>query len=320
MQERNQLFKSLIYGLFITLFFGLLQFCDDEETLAPYSDSPDVEEIIIEQESFYPKFTWKGGYVSAFGVNRGADARLDSTLQWLVQIDGDNMHYPVKYGNLPPGATDLTEQYGGQFKAFIEDSTYTYWVIKNEVWETVRGNASKYIFVWDLVEEETLISGDTLFIDPQYHTQKTCWIDVYTNVNMGSIKCRGGLATIYLAETDTSNNPIISWKIIDKNVSDTLVSALGICEGPTYDEGHVVWEVWSIDSSGSVNIYGKNNVVGQPVIMGQDFAGTREFTAYPTKGLSRNKDYMFWIANAEWDGLGHSRATPYHAYITFKTW
>jgi len=320
MQDKNQLFKTLIYGLFITLFFGLLRYCDNEETLAPYSEAPDVEEIIIEQGSFYPKFTWKGGYVSAFGVNRGSEARLDSTLQWLVQIDGNNIHFPVKYGELPSGATDLTTQYGGHYADFVEDSTYTYWVIKNEVWASVHENAGKLIFRKELGKDDTSISGDTMFIDPQFHTQKTCWIDVYTNVDMGSIKCRGGLATITLTETDTSNNPIITWEIIDSNVTDTLISAFGICEGSVYDEGSIVWEVWSVDSSGGMTSYGNFNVIKQPIIMGQDFASTREFTEYPSTGLSRNMTYMFWIANADWDGLGHSRATPYHAYITFKTW
>jgi len=321
MRKSNRIIKEIIKYLMIALLFSCYRFCGEKENpLAAYKSSPVVEEIIIEQETFFPRFTWKGGYVSAFGINRGFEARLDSTLQWLVHIEGDNIHYPVKYGELPSGATDLTIQFGGRFEEFIEDSTYTYWMVKSDVWESVAANAGKYICRKELDDGVTFSNNDTLFIDPHYHIQKSCWIDVYTNVNMSSLKCRGKLATIYLAETDTSNSPIMTWEIVDNDVVDTLISAVGVCEGSTYGEKLAVWEVWSIDSSSGTNVYGKNNVIEQPVIIGQEFANTRVFAEYPEKGLSRNKTYMFWIANAGWDGLGHSRATAYHAYITFNTW
>lgn len=307
-------------NIIILILLCLLEFCDGDKTLAPYKGSPQMSEIIIEQETFTPKFTWLGGYVCAFGINRGFEARLDSTLQWLIKTDSNNLHFPVKYGVLPPEATDLTSVYDGHFEEFIEDSTYTYWVVKENAWDAVVENTGKLILTAELDSLTTIASGDTLWIDSYSHVQKSCWIDVYTNVDMASIKLRGGFAKITLTETDTSNSPVMTWEIIDSSVDDTLIAATGICLGESYSPKKIVWEAWSVDTTGGQKIYGKNNVIGQPLVVGSSFPGTKVFTEYPSKGLSRNKTYLFWIAGKDWNGVDHLRFTQYHSYITFNTW
>ena len=320
----NYLFKPNHFisasSILILFLLCLLRSCGEKNTLAPYQGARPMNNIIIEQETFTPKFTWLGGYGCAFGVNRGDQARLDSTLQWLIKVDGDNLHYPVKYGELPEGVTDITNDYGGHFEALIEDSTYTFWVIKEAAWDAVVENAGKVIIMAELDTVTTIANEDTLWIDSYSHVQKSCWIDVYTNVDMASIKLRGGFAKITLIETDTSNSPVITWEIIDSSVEDSLVAAVGICLGESYNPKKIVWEAWSVDTVGGQKIYGKNNVIGQPLVIGSPIPGTKVFVEYPAKGLSRNKTYLFWLAGKDWNGVDHLRSTKYHSYITFNTW
>ncbi|HRS51239.1 MAG TPA: hypothetical protein P5268_00660 [Candidatus Marinimicrobia bacterium] len=279
-----------------------------------------MSDLIIEQETFTPKFTWLGGYGCAFGVNRGDQARLDSTLQWLIQADGNNLHYPVKYGELPQGATDITNVYGGHFERLIEDSTYTFWIVKEDAWGTVVENAGKLILEAELDSVTTMTNEDTLWIDSYSYVQKSCWIDVYTNIDMASVKLRGAFAKITITETDTSNSPVITWKITDSSVDDSLVAAVGVCVGESYDPKKIVWEIWSVDTTGGQKVYGKNNVINQPLVIGSPVPGTRVFVECPSKGLSRNKTYLFWMAGKDWNGVDHLRSTKYHSYITFNTW
>lgn len=321
MKKELKIGSIVMLCFFLICISGLMVFCDHEDTvLAPYKGSPSMSQFIIESQTLTPKFTWLGGYVSTFGVNRGSEARLDSSLQWLIHTDDNNLHFPIKYGEPPSGATDLTTQYGGHFEDFIEDNTYTFWMVKTAVWDAVVANAGKTIIQTESDSIDTQIAGDSLLIDHHYHLQKTSWIDAYINVDMESIKGRGGLATITLIETDTSNSPAITWEIIDSDVTDTLLAAVGLCEGASYNPRMVIWEAWSVDTSGGLNVYGTKNVIPQPVVIGQPIPGTRVFEEYPADGLSPNKTYLFWIASEGWDCENHLRFTKYHAYITFETW
>jgi hypothetical protein len=317
-ESRNILHNPVLPILLCVLLmcFG----CVDDKTLAPYSGTQPLDNIIIEQGSFTPRITWLGGYVTAFGVNRGGHAILDSTLQWLIKAEGNQLHYPVEYGRLPSGIQDLTESLGGKYEPFIEDSNYTYWIAKEEVWPIIADNPGKIILPMDMDTLPYILQDDTLWLNVLYHWQRSRWIDVFTNVDISSIQKRGGFAEIFLTETDTSNNLVFDWKIIDKSVSDTLIAAMGLCKAATYDPKKIVWEVWSVDTSSGQNVYGKNNVISPPILLGESFPGTRAFKEYPLSGLERNGTYLFWIAGKDWDGVNHLRSTKYHAYITFTTW
>ena len=258
--------------------------------------------------------------MTVFGVNRGNRACLDSSLQWLIKADGNTLHYPVRYGNLPAGVQDITEDFGGKYEPFIEDSNYTYWVLKDEMWSIVANNPNKTILPMELDTLPYIIQSDTIWINILYHWQRSRWIDVFTNVDLSSIQKRGGFAEIFLTETDSSNSLIMDWKILDRTVTDTMISAMGLCKAATYDPKKIVWEVWSVDTTGGQNVYGKNNIISPPVYLGNSYEKTRVFKEFPLTGLDRKGTYLFWIAGKDWDGVNHLRSTKYHAYITFTTW
>ncbi|MCF7885012.1 MAG: hypothetical protein K9M80_00830 [Candidatus Marinimicrobia bacterium] len=321
MRKEIKKLSSLIISFVGILVLVLFVHCDEENSnLAPYMGETYLSEMTIEKQTLKPKLTWLGGYVSAFGVNRGSKACLDSTLQWLIKTDGNNLQYPVEYGVVPEGATDLTEQYGGKFDEFIEDSTYTCWVVKEEGWDSIIEHPGNAMAQAELDTGISMLNNNTLLIDKYQYLRETRRIDIYTNIDRNSIKLRGGLAKIELTETDTSNSPVITWEIIDDDVTDTLVAATGVCEGVAYDPTALVWEVWSMDTIEGEVKYGKKNVIQQPLVLGESIPGTRVFKQYPAEGLSRNKNYLFWIAGEDWDGEKHLRFTKHHAYITFKTW
>lgn len=320
MREGMKKLLNLMFKFFMILSLLFMVLCEeDKSTLAPYEGQTYLSEITIEKKTLSPKFTWLGGYISAFGINRGQEAALDSTLQWLVHTDGNNLRYPLEYGVVPEGAVDLTSQYGGEFESLIEDSNFTFWVVKAEGWDTIKNNTGKTLLQTE-IDSAKESNQDTLFIDNYNYLKKSFRIDIYTNIDTNSIKLRGGLAKINLIETDTSNSPVVTWEIIDDDFNDSLISATGICEGVSYDPTKIVWEAWSVDTVDGETMYGSKNVIRQPLIMGQDLPGTRVFTQFPEQGLERNKNYLFWIAGEGWNGEDHLRFTKYHAYITFQTW
>jgi len=304
----------------LLLLFTLNSCEEDSKPLAPYAGPPPLSDLLIEGGTLTPRFNWIGGYVTVFGVNRGHYARLDSTLQWLIISEGNNLHYPIKYGVLPEGAEDITELYGGKFEDFIEDSTYTYWMVKEEGWNDILQHVDKHIMpaITDSVHSYSI--DDTLWINTYQHLQKSCWIDAFTNIDMSSIKLRGSFADIVLTETDSCNNVLIDWTIIDQSVQDSLVAAVGLCKAATYDPKKIVWEIWSVDTVDNQIIYGKNNVISPPLLLGQSFPNTWVFKQFPSQGLERNATYLFWVAGKDWDQENHLRFTKYHSYITFNTW
>lgn len=303
---------------FLLLIFGGWGCSDEDNSLAPYAGSPSMSNIIVQSGSFKPAVTWVGGYVSVFAVNKGSRAALDSTLIWLVHTNGNNIHYPVHFGVLPEGAEDMTSQFGGSVEdSLSEDNTYTYWVLKEDVWNQISSQKGKVIEV-DSSQSASLVQvkGDTLKINNYGCVKETQNLDVYINIENVSTFGRLGIISVKIMN---SSNPIISWEITQDGVTDTLLSAIGIVEGGQYDATKLVWEIFSEEDSAGVKIYGKKNLIKSPITAGEEFPGTRVFAEYPASGLERDKTYYLWIANKEWDGETRLRFALGYAYITFNT-
>jgi hypothetical protein len=293
---------------------------DDENPLAPYEGQPAMSNIVVEGGTLTPKITWLGGYVTVLGINRGAAATLDSSLVWLIHAGGNSIHYPVTFGELPPGAQDLTSQYGGNsLDRLVEDETYTCWVLKEDVWNQVSATVNKPLRVdQSLTAAAVEIHNDTVFVNSRSHTQSLRTIDLFVNVK--DVKIFGRLGSIEVQQSATSNNPVVTWKITQIGVTDSLISAMGVVNAQQYQAAGNLWEVWSEESVGGQSVLGKKNVIRGPVVLGQLFSETRVFVDYPAEGLQRDKDYYVWIANKDWDGQGRLRATPNYAFATFHTW
>ena len=320
MRDRTPVSKSGRIKSLVLAGVGLSLFAcgEDQNPLAPYQGQRQMSQVVVEANSYVPRVTWVGGYVSVIGVNRDTVAALNSSLVWLIHTNGDDIHYPVTFGQTPAGAQDLTSQFGGQkIDRLEEDNVYTFWVLKAEAWSQVSANANKRLVV-DQGSASVAVRADTVFVSPSFHAQTTEPLDVYVNIK--NFRSFGRLATLTLQQTNTSNDPIIRWTIVQAGVTDSLVAAMGLADGTAYVPDAVVWETWSRDDVGGQTIYGKNNVISQPVIMGQLLAGTQVFHDYPAQGLERDKDYYVWIANKDWDGVRHGRTVNSYAYATFQTY
>jgi hypothetical protein len=245
---------------------------------------------------------------------------LDSTLIWLVHALDDQIRYPVSFGQVPAGAQDLTAQYGGlRADSLQEDETYTYWVLKGDVWGVVSTQPGKVLVTdAELAAGEVAVSRDSIFISAYSHAQKTQAIDLWVNVK--GVASFGRLGVVSVRQPTTSNNPIVSWRVTQSGVADSLIAAIGLVNAQQYQAQGILWEVWSVDSTGGTVQYGKNNVIRSPLVLGQQIPGTRVFVEYPSSGLERNKDYYVWIANKDWDGQKRLRSTSGYAWATFKTW
>lgn len=314
----DNLLKMFLKLFTLILLISFISCEKSDNVLAPYSGSPKVSGLQIENKSFTPKITWIGGYVTVLGINRGNKAALDNSLVWLIYKAGDDIHYPVQYGNPQSGVQDLTSQYGGtSMPELIEDSIYTFWVMKENVWSVVSANAGKIISLDPSLNENYVIEGDTIKLSSSVHTQVTQNLDNY--INIYEISAFGRLGTIQIQQPTASDNPLIAWNIIQSGVTDTLIAALGIAEGNQYSSANSLWEVYSEVNENGTLLYGKHNVIPAPLIAGQNFDSTKVFVEYPVAGLQRNKSYYIWIANKDWDGVGRLRATSFYAYATFKT-
>ena len=102
--------RSLIILVLLTSIIG----CNEKDgPIAPYSGSPILRNITIEQNSYNPKITWLGGYVTTLAINKGSEALVDSSLIWMAHAANDNLTYPANYGSLKSTEENLTESYGG---------------------------------------------------------------------------------------------------------------------------------------------------------------------------------------------------------------
>lgn len=295
--------------------------CESEDSaLAPYTGGErTLSTVTIEDSSLVPRITWLGGYATVLAVNMGARASLDPTLVWLVSKPADALSYPVKYGTLPSGAQDLTGQYGGTVSpTLVEDTTYTYSVIKAEAWAQISQLPNRPILVDSTVTGILTERNDTVLVNPLYLTTLTRRLDLYINVK--EVKPFGRLARIEVFQSDTTDRLLVNWTITQAGLTDSLIAATGLTEGSQYDVNTVTWELISEDLSVQPPVYFKNNVIRSPLRMGDEVPGAQQFTVYPAGGLTRGKQYYLWIANKDWDGVNRTRSTSNYAFATFIVW
>ncbi len=339
MQNMISRFSTLSAMILLCLLAGIFLSCEKTTfPLAPYAGGPAMSGVNVQDSTYLPKFAWTGGEVSVIGVNMGGKAALDSTLIWLVHSPSDNMGgEPLKYGSLPAGAEDLTAQFGGHhLDSLREDSNYTFWVMKADAWQQVQSQRNMPIVVDTAApmsgvkgtNSPVLTQGDTVFVSHWSSSVQKKRIDLY--INISNIKGYGILCLdpntyksyLTITPTNTDNNPIVTFKIVQAGVKDTAVAAFGMTEGDGYDINNIVWEVLTIDSTkiGTLLYYRSLDIIPSPIKCGQTYDRTQVFTQYPPNGLQRNKIYTFWIATKDWDGISHLRSSKYHSYITFQTW
>ena len=307
--------------LFISfVFISLFSFsCNEKnDSLAPYVGSPNLSDIAVQDSTYKPKIAWLGGYVSVLGVNYGTRAALDTTLVFLIYKTGNDIHYPVTFGNVPSGAQDLTSQFGGsRADTLTEDSTYTFWVLKEDEWNQISSLSNKFLFYDSTLSTSLQVVGDTIKLSNQGYSQVVKPLDVY--IDLGPVTSVGRLGVITIEETNITNSPIIHWTITQSGVTDSSIAAMGIVEGNQFNSDAQIWSVYSVSDSAGTTRYGKDNVIQGPVVLGQSIPGTFVFVEYPESGLEKNKTYYVWIAGKLWDGEGRLRATNYYAYATFNT-
>lgn len=319
-----QIKAKLVLSFFtLCIFVGMviISSCSDEENqLTPYGGSPEMSLVKVEPGTFKPSITWVGGYCSVIGVNRGAKAVLDTSLVWLAKTEGNNLRYPTTFSASSSELTDLTDQYGGQkVDSLYEDRIYTYWVMKEEMWNKVSGiEGIQFVPGEEIDENEYVQESDTLIqLSPYSFAATTQQIDVYVNVT--DLKFFGKLAEINVSQPVDADGPIITWNIIQDGVEDSSISAIGLVEGGQYDERYILWDLWSLEETDSGAVYGGKNVIEAPLRFGDVRDGTITFNEYPEIGIERDKDYYIWVANENWDGK-RFRITKFYAYATFSTW
>jgi hypothetical protein len=317
MKTPTKFYFKTFFSISLTALFIFSSCNEENDGLAPYVGSPKLSNIIVQDSTFWPKINWLGGYVSVLGINKGPRAALDSTLVFLVYKGGNDIHYPVTFNEIPPGAQDLTTQYGGsRVDSLTEDSTYTFWILKETEWNQISAMSNK-ILIYDSTLSTTLrVDGDTVRLSGSAHFQIVKPVNVYINL-VNIRQSRGRLGDLAIEVTNKSNNPIISFTVTQ--IEDSLISAIGIVEAGQFDPDAEIWSVLSIsDSAGQIQ-YGKANIISSPVVAGENTPGTQVFVEYPEGGLKHNATYYVWIANKFWDGEGRILSTNYYEYIVFDT-
>jgi hypothetical protein len=315
--------KILTPCALLLLGLGMLHGCkQDAPILAPYSDAPTrLSKIVVQDSTLTPKVNWVGGYASAVGINIGRRASLDSTLVMLVYQPANGVQYPVQVGRVPAGAQDLTTRYGGTpMGRLIEDSTYTYWVMKEDAWNEVTrlpGIQGKTLTVDSAGTSLVQSRMDSVFINASSFVTKPRPTDVF--INIGDFKSFGRLAVLSLLETDSTNRPVVSWQVRTAG-DDSLISAIGIVRGQEYNASLVQWEMISMIKQPDTTFFWIHNVIPSPIVAGQHVPSTITFTEYPENGLERGYVYYLWIANKNWDREARLRSTPNYAYATFVVW
>ncbi len=316
-----------LLGLLLLLAAGLYTGCKkSDNTLAPYDPGPGsvggaapLTQILVEDSVYVPRVTWGGGYVSALGVNRGDSAMLGPSLLWLIHAANNGVHYQNTFGTTPAGAENLTTQFGGTpVPSLQEDVVYTFWIAREEVWSTIAANPGKQLVADSTMSAASRISGDTLFLATRAFERERRPIDIWINIR--NVTPLGRLGTINVTQTNTDNAPIITFKVTEAGVPDTLLANIGIGAGTGYDVGSVVWEVLAVDTTSGKDVFWNTDIIRSPVKAGQSIPGTRVFTAFPATGLDRNKFYYVWIADRLWDQRNRARTGNFYASATFETY
>lgn len=316
MNKFKKQFAEIIIGAILLVAISI-SCSEDDNGVAPYVGSPEMSTITVEESSFMPKITWVGGYATVLGVNRGTKAALDTSLIWLIKADGDNLHYPVKFNQLPAGSVDLTTQYGGvSIDSLNEDEDYTFWVMQSDAWNQVSNSNGKFFVVdTSLASGEIISEADSIKMSTSFFTSFSKRLDVFINIE--DISTFGQLGIISVEPT-RSDKPIINWEITQSGVTDSLISVIGICEGSQFNASSTVWEVYSETVENDSTFYGSANVIAAPVNVGDSLAQTRAFVSFDKEGLERGKTYYIWIANNLWDGESRLRFAQGYAYATFN--
>lgn len=316
MKSINKNILKLFLPFLLTIIF--FSCSEEDDGLAPYTGSTNMSGVTVQDSSYNPKITWIGGYASVLAINYGSRAALDSTLVFLIYKSGNDIRYPVTFGDVPAGAQNLTLQYGGtSVDSLTEDSTYTFWVMKEEEWNQI-SLMNNAILVYDSTLSSSLqVDGDTIRLSGKGYTQQVKELDVYIDIN--NVSAVGRLGVLSVEETNITNSPIIRWTINQAGITDTSIAAMGIVEGSQFNPDTEVWSVYSLSDSAGQTQFGKINIIDPPVTLGQAISGTQVFVEYPAGGLKKNATYYVWIANRFWDGEGRLRVTNYYAYATFST-
>lgn len=315
MKRKITLYRLLFLLAMPALFF-FSSCSDDDSGVADYAGSPEVSSIRIEENSFNPKITWLGGYVSVIGVNRGNRAALDTSLVWLIRTDGNNIHYPVKFGTLPSGASDITTQFGGiKIDSLNEDEVYTFWVLKEDVWSQVSTHPNSRLVSDSTISSSIIAEGDSVRINTFSYTGIVKSLDVFINIT--GLQQFGRLGLIDIKATN-SNKPKISWTITEAGVPDSTLAAIGIVEGQQYVADFAVWDVYSESDSSGTLLYGRQNVIAGPLQAGAVLPGTRTFVELPETGLERGKTYYVWAARNNWNRSSRTRTANGYAYAVFN--
>ena len=124
--------------LLSVLIFTFVSCSENDNGLAPYTGSPKLSTVKVEEGTFMPKITWLGGYASVIGANIGENAILDTSIVWLIKSNGNDLKYPLQFGAVPSGAQNIIGEVNGKAKSQLnEDNTYTYWVVKDYMWEQI---------------------------------------------------------------------------------------------------------------------------------------------------------------------------------------
>lgn len=315
----NKFKKHLTLVIATSMLLSFIISCsEDDNGLAPYVGPPSMSTVSVEEASFKPKITWVGGYATVLAVNRGNSAVLDTSLVWLIEVNGNNLRYPVEFGQVPSGASDLTAQFGGtKLDSLNEDENYTFWVMQQDAWDQVKTQTGKVFLRDSSLSEGQIVTGtDSLRLSDSFFTVFSKRLDVFINIE--SLSTFGQLGIISV-EATRSNRPIVNWEIIQAGVEDSLLAVIGVCEGNQYDPDKTVWEVYSESVENGNTVYGAVNVIEGPLNVGDSLAQTRAFVPFDMDGLERNKTYYVWIANNLWDGEGRLRFAQGYAYASFNT-
>lgn len=293
---------------------------EENELTQSYAGSPTMSKITVEEGTFKPRVTWSGGYISVIGANKGNVAKLDGSLIWLIKNNSNDIRYPVTFGSVPEGSQSILNQFGGvQMDSLVEDFTYTYWVLKGNLWDQIAQHPGKILITDSSLPAGTInVVGDSLRISQHSFAKSSQAIDLFTNIK--DIQVFGRLGRINIIQAVDSRGPIIKWEITQAGVTDTKLSAIGIVMAQRYSPTNQIWEIWSEEDSPQGKIFGKKNIISAPIYAGTNISGSRVFQAFPEEGLVRGKDYYIWIANSSWDGKNHGRTVNGYAYAYFKTW
>ncbi|MFA7289135.1 MAG: hypothetical protein WC055_09665 [Melioribacteraceae bacterium] len=305
----------IMLGAFV---FTFISCSDNDNGLAPYAGSSNLSTIKVEEGTFLPKVTWVGGYASIIGANVGEHAILDTSIVWLIKSSSNDIKYPLQFGTVPTGAQNIISEVNGKPKTQLnEDNTYTYWVVKDYMWDQLSKYKGKVLTAAPASQKEMIVAdGDTIRLSSEIFTVTTQRIDRFINIT--SVSTFGRLGVIEIVNPVDTLGAIIRWTVSQAGVTDQKISAIGITNGQQYIATEVLWEAWSEQTTSEGNVYGKKNVISAPVHLGDKFDGVKTFYEMPAEGLVRGNNYYLWIANENWDGKGRTRVTNYYAYITFK--